>query len=44
MKRIGQPQDVAGGVLYLLLDASSYVTGHDLAIDGGMSVGNGLQK
>lgn len=44
MKRIGQPEDVAAGVLYLLSDAASYVTGHDLAIDGGMSTGNGLTR
>lgn len=44
MKRIGQPQDVANGVLYLLSDIASYVTGHDLKIDGGISVGNGLTQ
>lgn len=44
LKRIGQPKDVAGGVLYLLSDTASYVTGHDLAIDGGMSTGTGLSQ
>jgi 3alpha(or 20beta)-hydroxysteroid dehydrogenase len=44
MKRIGRPEDLTGGLVYLLSDAASYVTGIDLAIDGGMSTGNGLTR
>ncbi|OQV08082.1 hypothetical protein CLAIMM_12406 [Cladophialophora immunda] len=44
MKRLGQPKDIAGGVVFLLSDTASYVTGHNLAIDGGMSTGNGLTR
>ncbi len=33
--RIGQPEDVANGVLYLASDESSFVTGSTLTIDGG---------
>ena len=33
--RIGQPEDVAYGVLYLASDESSFVTGSELVIDGG---------
>ena len=44
MKRMGQPKDIAGGLVYLLSDVAAYVTGHNLAIDGGMSTGNGLTR
>ncbi len=33
--RIGQPDDIAYGVLYLASDESSFVTGAELVIDGG---------
>jgi NAD(P)-dependent dehydrogenase (short-subunit alcohol dehydrogenase family) len=33
--RIGTPRDIAEGVLYLLSDASSYVTGTVLQVNGG---------
>ena len=36
--RIGKPEDLDGAVLFLLSDASSYMTGQDLIIDGGFSV------
>ena len=35
LKRIGQPEDVAFGVIYLLSEASSWVTGTNIVIDGG---------
>ena len=33
--RLGQPEELAGGILYLASRASAMVTGHTLAIDGG---------
>jgi NAD(P)-dependent dehydrogenase (short-subunit alcohol dehydrogenase family) len=38
LKRIGQPEDVAYGVIYLLSDASSWVTGTSIVIDGGFTL------
>jgi cyclopentanol dehydrogenase len=35
--RLGQPEDVAYGVLYLASDESAFVTGSELVIDGGLT-------
>jgi cyclopentanol dehydrogenase len=35
--RMGQPEDIAAGILYLASDESSFVTGAELVIDGGMT-------
>ncbi|TGT74470.1 SDR family oxidoreductase [bacterium M00.F.Ca.ET.159.01.1.1] len=34
--RIGTPQDMANAALFLLSDAASYITGIELAVDGGL--------
>lgn len=35
LKRLGKPEDIAYGAIYLLSDASSWTTGINLVIDGG---------
>ena len=37
MKRFGKPEEVAYGIIYLLSDASSFVTGSSIVIDGGFT-------
>jgi len=36
MKRFGQPEEVANTVLFLATPESSYITGVDINVDGGM--------
>ncbi len=38
LRRYGEPRDVALAAVYLLSDASSWVTGHSLIIDGGKTL------
>jgi len=38
MRRMGQPEEIADAVLFLASSQSSFVTGADFAIDGGMSL------
>ncbi len=37
MKRFGQPEEVAKTVLFFASDDSSYITGSEIAVDGGLS-------
>lgn len=38
LKRYGEPEEIAFGIIYLLSDASGWVTGHSLIIDGGVTI------
>ena len=39
--RWGQPEDVAGAVVFLCSSASDFVQGHTLVVDGGWTIGKG---
>jgi len=38
LARYAQPDEIAGAAVYLLSDAASFVTGHTLVVDGGMTI------
>jgi NAD(P)-dependent dehydrogenase (short-subunit alcohol dehydrogenase family) len=40
LRRLGQPDDMAGAVLFLASDLAGYVTGQTIYVDGGWGVGD----
>jgi NAD(P)-dependent dehydrogenase (short-subunit alcohol dehydrogenase family) len=39
LDRFAEPSEIASAVLFLLSDDASFVTGHALAVDGGLMAG-----
>ena len=38
MRRLGEPHEIADAVAYLCSDRASFVTGHEMVVDGGVLV------
>ncbi|MBR1923022.1 MAG: SDR family oxidoreductase [Paludibacteraceae bacterium] len=38
MKRFAQPEEIANAIIFLLSDATSYITGTEITVDGGYSI------
>ena len=38
MKRVGQAGELKGVAVFLAADASSYITGQTIVVDGGMTI------
>lgn len=42
LRRIGEPREIAGAAVYLASDASTFMTGQTMIVDGGSTIGVGL--
>jgi 2-hydroxycyclohexanecarboxyl-CoA dehydrogenase len=38
MRRLGQPEDVAAAVAFLVSDRAGYITGQTLSVSGGLTM------
>ena len=38
LRRLGQPIDIARGALLLASDDADFITGHELVVDGGLTL------
>ena len=41
LRRIGEPEDIAGAAVFLATKAGAFITGQGIVIDGGYTVGFG---
>jgi len=41
-KRFGSPSELNGALIWLLSDASKFVTGMDIGVDGGFTINSGV--
>ena len=37
LKKVGKPEDITNGIMFLLSDQSKYITGTEIIIDGGIT-------
>jgi hypothetical protein len=44
LRRIGEPDEIAGAVAYLSSDASSFMTGQTIVVDGGVTTRGGVNS
>ena len=44
MRRIGELEEIVAPVMFLASDGASYITGHDLNVDGGTNAANGYYQ
>lgn len=42
LRRFGEPGDVADAILFLASEEAAWITGHDLVVDGGQTIGTPL--